>query len=482
MRAGALLAVVAVAVALAGCGGSGSQPADPGGSTLVATWHDPDGDGVLTRGPGEPLRDRTDLARAVAPGRTLATLAILTDVHVRDEESPARVPFLDRLGGPFSSTFRPQEALSAQVLDAAVRSVNAARPDAVLVTGDLVDNAQANELALARTVLDGGRADPDSGARGYQGVQAASDPDPAYYRPDVDPPRHRGLLDAAQRPFRATGLRAPWYAVPGNHDLLVAGELARTPSTAAVAVGAERLVTPDVGLDVPRSENALTPQLVDSALSGGLPGTTARVTPDRARRELTPQEAVAGLRAASGHGGSGARMDYAFDAGGAVRVVVLDTVRRDVGSGGVLSAEQTRWLSGQLAAAGERRVVVVSHQPLTSVDGGQAALALLDADRHVVAALAGDSHHNRVVARHTSAGGYWLVQTAALADYPQQGRVLRVRAAPNSGTVLETWMLDTAPDPLADTARELAYLDAQGGRPQGEAGTRNDRNVRLSLP
>jgi 3',5'-cyclic AMP phosphodiesterase CpdA len=407
---------------------------------------------------------------------------VLTDVHVRDEESPARVAFLDRFGGPFSSTFRPQEALSAQVLDAAVRSVNAARPDAVLVTGDLIDNAQANELALARTVLDGGRADPDSGAPGYQGVQAADDPDPAYYRPDVDPPRHRGLLDEAQRPFRAAGLRAPWYAVPGNHDLLVAGELARTPSTAAVAVGDERLVTPDAGLDVPRSENALTPQLVDSALSGGLPGTTARVAPDPERRELTPQEAVAGLRAASGHGGSGARMDYAFDAGPAVRVIVLDTVRRDVGSGGVLSAEQTRWLSRRLAAAGQRRVIVVSHQPLTSVDGGQAALALLDADRHVVAALAGDSHHNRVVARHTASGGYWLVQTAALADYPQQGRVLRVRATRGGGTVLETWMLDTAPDALADTARQLAYLDAQGGRPQGDAGTRKDRNVRLYLP
>jgi 3',5'-cyclic AMP phosphodiesterase CpdA len=475
-------ALVALALVLASCGGSGSHPSDPGGSTLVATWEDPDGDGVLTRGPGEPLRDRTDLARAVAPGRTLATLAVLTDVHVRDEESPARVPFLDRLGGPFSSTFRPQEALSAQVLDAAVRSVNAARPDAVLVTGDLVDNAQANELALARTVLDGGRADPDSGAPGYQGVQAAADPDPAYYRPDVDPPRHQGLLDEAQRPFRAAGLRAPWYSVPGNHDLLVAGELARTSSTAAVAVGRERLVTPDAGLDVPRSENALTPELVDRALSGGLPGTTARVAPDPERRELTPDEAVAGLRAASGHGGTGARMDYAFDAGRAIRVVVLDTVRRDVGSGGVLSAAQIQWLAGQLAGAGDRRVIVVSHQPLTSVDGGQAALALLDADRHVLAALAGDSHHNRVVARHTPAGGYWLVQTAALADYPQQGRVLRVRATPGGGTVLETWMLDTAPDPPADTARELAYLDAQGGRPQGEAGTRNDRNVRLYLP
>jgi 3',5'-cyclic AMP phosphodiesterase CpdA len=478
----AALALVLLALVAAGCGGAGAGTAAPGGSTLAATWRDPDGDGFLARGPGEPLRDRTDLAGAVGPGRTLATLAVLTDVHVRDEESPARVPFLDRLGGPFSSTFRPQEALSAQVLDAAVRSVNAAHPDAVLVTGDLIDNAQANELALARTVLDGGRARPDSGARGYDGVQAAADPDPAYYRPDVDPPRHPGLLAAAQRAFAAPGLRAPWYAVPGNHDLLVAGELARTASTAAVAVGDERLVQPDAGLDVPRSENALTPQLVDRALSGGLPGTTARVAPDPARRELTPQEAIAGLRAASGHGGRGARMDYAFDAGRAVRVIVLDTVRRDVGSGGVLSAEQTQWLSGQLAAAGARRVVVVSHQPLTSVDGGQAALALLDADRHVVAALAGDSHHNRVVARHTARGGYWLVQTAALADYPQQGRVLRLRATARGGTVLETWMLDTAPDPLADTARALAYLDAQGGRPQGEAGTRNDRNVRLYLP
>src|SRR3954447_21805534 len=79
---------------------------------------------------GEPLRDRTDLSRRAPAGRTIGTLAVITDVHVRDEESPARVPFLGRLGGSFTSTFRPQETLSAQVLDAAVRSVDAARPDA----------------------------------------------------------------------------------------------------------------------------------------------------------------------------------------------------------------------------------------------------------------------------------------------------------------------------------------------------------------
>jgi hypothetical protein len=474
----ALAACFALALVLAGCGNSTPRPA-ASSSTLEATWRDPDGDGFLQRGPGEQLRDRTELARAAAPGRTLATLAVLTDVHVRDEESPARVPFLDRLGGSFSSTFRPQEALSSQVLDAAVRAVDAQRPDAVLVTGDLIDNAQANELALAATVLDGGVARPDSGARGYDGVQAAANPDPAYYRPDVDPPRHPGLLGAAQRPFRAPGLGAPWYPTPGNHDLLLAGELARTASTEAVAVGDRRLVTPSSSLEVPRTEDALTPQLVDSVLSGGLPGTTARIAPDQERRELTPAEAIAGLRRASGHGGSGPRMDYSFDAAREVRVIVLDTVRRDVGSGGILAPEQTRWLAGELQRAGDRRVLVVSHQPLTSVDGGEPALALLDRDPHVIAALAGDTHHNRIRARSSAAGGYWLVQTAALADYPQQARMLRIRETAGGGTVIETWMLDTAPDPLADTASELAYLDAQGGRPQHDAGTRLDRNVRL---
>ena len=158
-------------------------------------------------------------------------------------------------------------------------------------------------------------------------------------------------------------------------------------------------------------------------------------------------------------------MDYAFDAGRGVRVIVLDTVRRDVGSGGVAVAPRRRsWLSAQLRrrgrAPGGRRLPPAADRASTAA---QAALALLDADRHVVAALAGDTHHNRIVARHTAAGGYWLVQTASLADYPQQARVLRVREAPGGGTVLETWMLDTAPGP-ARGHRARARLSRRAGR------------------
>jgi hypothetical protein len=35
---------------------------------------------------------------------------------------------------------------------------------------------------------------------------------------------------------------------------------------------------------------------------------------------------------------------------------------------------------------------------------------------------------------------------------------------------------------MTDVSRQLAYLDAQGGRPAGFVGGRLDRNVRLFLP
>ena len=132
-----------------------------------------------------------------------------------------------------------------------------------------------------------------------------------------------------------------------------------------------------------------------------------------------------------------------------------------------------------LRRAGDRWVLVFTHQPLSGFAEAAPLRDLLDADPRVLAAIAGDTHHNRITPRPTAAGGYWQITTSALADFPQQARMLRVRETAGGGAVLETWMLDTAPDPLADTARALAYLDAQGGRPDDDAGGRLDRNVRL---
>ena len=473
MRAGHAAAMAALVLA-AGCGGDGPAGPPPR-STLTATLIDRDGDGVLERGPGEPLQDRTELGGGGRPAATLATFAQITDAHVRDEESPARVPFLDRLGGVFSPAFRPQETLTAQVLAGAVRSLNRLHPQAVVVTGDLVDNAQGNELDAARSVLSGGRVQPDSGAAGYAGVQEAGNPDPFYYRPDNDPPRHPGLLEAAQRAFDAPGLDAPWYPVLGNHDLLAQGEAQPTPAIQAVATGDRLVEALDPGLRPDSDTDAET--AVAALLEGGIPGRTRAVPPDASRRLLSPSET---LRRLGRRGREGDRLDYAFDIGASVRGIALDVVNRAGGDRGLVTPAQVEWLRAELRRAGRRHIVVFSHQPLTESDGGEAALRALDAAPRVLAAVAGHRHRNSIAPRPS--GPYWLVETASLADFPQQARLFRLVRTAGGGVALETAMVDHDGAGLAGVARELAFLDAQGGRPRSFAGRPEDRNVRLQLP
>jgi hypothetical protein len=163
-----------------------------------------------------------------------------------------------------------------------------------------------------------------------------------------------------------------------------------------------------------------------------------------------------------------------------LRLIVLDLARREGGSGGLVVSDQPAWLARELDAAGDRWVIVASHQPLTGSDGGGQVLAILDQHPRVIAAIAGHTHRNQVEPRPTPAGGYWLVGTASLIDYPQQARALRVLGTAGGGVAIQTWMLDHVfPGDLGTISRQLAYLDAQGGRPRGFAGGRLDRNVTL---
>jgi 3',5'-cyclic AMP phosphodiesterase CpdA len=474
----------ALALALAGCGGG--LEAVNSGSTRGTTWEG--GGGELEVGPGAELIPRTELGPASPLGKRLATVGHLTDAHVMDAESPARVPFLSQLGEPFDSTFRPQEALTAQVMDGAVRAVDALRPDAVIQGGDLIDNAQENELVRGLALLAGGPVDPASGGRSYHGVQEAGDADPFYYRPDIDAPRYPGLLAAATRRFRAAGLKAPWYPVLGDHDLLVQGILAPTSLTDRVARGDRAVWRLPSGLKAPSGASALAAAAPDGLPDPGvfeplilqlLSAPAVKVPADPRRRELSARAVVARLRHAASLPGGGPLLDYSFDLGTGLRVIVLDLVRRGGGSDGLVHPGQSAWLAGELGGAGDRWVLVVSHQPLTNSVGGAGVLALLDRHPRVVAALSGHTHENRIEPRHGPGGGYWLISTASLIDYPQQARALRMYETVGGGVAVQTWMLDHVPAELGEISRELSYLDAQGGRPQGFAGKPRDRNVTL---
>jgi 3',5'-cyclic AMP phosphodiesterase CpdA len=480
------------AVLLAGCG-TGSHGVSPTGSTLASTWRDPAGAGVLTPGPGEPLLARTDLGPRRAATRVLATLAHVTDAHVLDASSPARVTFLDRLGAPFQSTFRPHETLTAQVLAGAARAVRALRPDVVIQGGDLIDNDQSNELSQALAVLRGGVVHPGSGPHGYFGVQLASDPDPFYYRPDLDAPQHPGLLRHAVRPFVCSGLRARWCPVLGDHDILVAGEIAPTRETRALALGDRAVWELPAGLTLPPGasngggyspDGPPAPQLVDQFLAQALAAPKVAVPSDPNRREMDVAEVVAQLQRGSGVQSGPDALDYHVDVGEGVRLIVIDLARRTGGSGGLVRPGQPAWLASELAGAGERWVIAISHQPLESSDGGEELLSLLDSHPRVIAALAGHIHRNQITPRPGArGGGYWLINTASLIDYPQQARALQVVETEGGGVAIQTWMLDHvdagAGSGLGRISRELAYLDAQGGRPQGFTGGRLDRNVAL---
>ena len=135
----------------------------------------------LTLKPGWKRVVRDDLGVAPRKGRlarrrSLLYFAQLSDFQLADEESPARAEVLDLANSPFTSAWRPQEALEPFTVDEAIRQVNRfdqspirnrtrrrARMALTITTGDSADSQQINETKWVVRLLEGGTLNPNSG-------------------------------------------------------------------------------------------------------------------------------------------------------------------------------------------------------------------------------------------------------------------------------------------------------------------------------
>jgi hypothetical protein len=307
LRAGAIAAIVLVAA-----GGTATATHfahDTEGhstveQTIVPINADPGKDGFtyLKTGAGEPYLVReAGGAKALADRDkrrvSLAYMSQMTDFQLADEESPARVEFVDP--GP-SSAWRPQEPFTPFQVEATIRQINHFAPaspvqqgdgtrnamDLALITGDQADNQHLNETTWVRDLLEGlagptsfnsGLSDPadygnpaslgascaaffaqqgGSGANAaaegarYTGVQdyddypAGAPITPLYYDPDEPKgafakwPTYKGLLDRAQQiVIDPEGLKVPFYITNGNHDVLVQGNEDANQALEDIATG-----------------------------------------------------------------------------------------------------------------------------------------------------------------------------------------------------------------------------------------------------
>ena len=473
-------------------------------------------------------------------GAAIACLAHITDLHMTDVESPARFEFVNRhYRDPrfreLLPMHRAQEALNAHAVDAMVQTINrisrgpvtGRQLELVAMTGDAVDNVQANELAVFLAVLDGGRVKPKSGGPAYEGVQSPSWPDDLFWKPDGSAtedqyrkalgfPHMPGLLERALLPFQAEGLRLPWLGCHGNHEVVCQGVGIVNRALEAAAIGTRKPFRLPDGID-PETVVETFVQHPEAFMSGPY----VDVTADSTRRPFIFGEFVdAHLQSKArpnGHGFTPENLEqetayYVHDTP-AVRFITLDTACPGGGAEGCITAAQLHWLERRLeevhssfrsrdgtavrTSMDDRLVVILSHHPLDTLTNqrphpaaGAAhadprqLLATLLRFGNVVLVLNGHIHANRVRAHadeEGDGGGFWEVTTASLVDWPCQGRIVEIVDAGDGLLAIACTMVDHDGSELSALHRELAGNEPGAGFASGRAGTPLDRNVILPL-
>lgn len=388
----------------------------------------------------------------------------VSDAHILDDDTPypARQEPLDMFGSPLEGAARPHDEYTDEVLNAAIKSINALHAvdpfDFVINTGDNIDNALENELMRFIDNWEG----TVTTVGPISGLQCV--PDGAYAEDasndvtDQCTSLPEGL--AADNTPLADGL--PWLSAFGNHDGLIQGNVNDEPGF--------QLVLDQNGRDfLAQTEYVAMHFEGAESCPGGAPG---------------------GSDADDfGHGYANARERlcdddpdndgyYSYSQGG-VRFIVLDTVNDDFVNGndhlaghfspqqqigndvmggyaeGSVDPAQYRWLQSELDAAADDGEVAIlfSHHTVNSmfVDNvpnecqegvgclrdlltqagyktGNDLIALLSGQDHVIAWIGGHTHQHNVEAKAAPGAehAFWNVETSSLIDLPQEARTVEV--------------------------------------------------------
>lgn len=428
---------------------------------------------------GEPIEARTlDGSPVPAEGanaKLIARFVHLSDTQLADDESPTRVCSFDGPMAPTSGAYRPQDGHECRILNAAVRTINKVSEtepvDFVVLGGDNSDNAQTNEVDWFSAILDGDkRVECDSGV----------DDDPVV-GPDNDP----------KDPFYAEGLKMPWYWVSGNHDVLSQGNFVLT----------DLLLQADLSGHTDGGTR-------DWSRPGG-PVKIGDVPADARRAGLVGADLLRRVQSkGNGHGIDQAAIDYgrcfySFDVGSTnLRVVVMDTASPTGSADGlIVQPDVDQMLKPMLdkAVTDGKIVIVTSHHSSSQLTDGSgyggskhddallepAFQNVLGSYPNVLMHLAGHTHHHKVVPITPPVGtAYWEMETAALADYPHQMRVIEVWDLDNGNYGIKAIALDYSVenDPIAADGRKRGIIDYTSGWEKDGSGDITDRNVELIVP
>jgi metallophosphoesterase (TIGR03767 family) len=483
---------------------------------------------------GEPHVVRRDLigesaGDVIEPRTPIMAIAHITDLHVTDVQSPARFEFVnseweDARFRELLTMQRPQETLNVHAIDAMVQTLNAIEASPltgspitlVAMTGDSVDNTQRNELDNFLALFDGGTVRPDSGAPGYEGVQAAEWPGDICWKPegpgdgdvfqrDLGFPRAPGLLERAMQPLEATGMKRRWLGCYGNHEQVCQGVGVVTPGLTHAMAGSRKPIALPDGLD---RETALETFVKRPELF--MTGAFLEVTPDASRRPITRMEFVEAHHRSGRHGFTDTNRAegtayYVHDTR-SVRFITLDTVCTAGGADGSIDPPQLYWLERRLEEAhssflsrdgstvrtqhDDRLVVVLSHHGYDTLANPRGpkrndeVLELLLRFRNVVLWLNGHIHANRITPRTGPHGGhgFWEVTTSSLVDWPCQARLVELFEAADGWLGIGCTMVDHGGSDLAALHRELAGNVPFNGFDSWRPGTPADRNAILVLP